>query len=89
MCWIKTKVRGVVSLVTMIILLKNLEYGWCQNIRNLESSFLSLDFAHVYRECNKKAGGLSNEALSMTSGLLQFTEICEGEIVGNGSMNLF
>ena len=21
--------------------------GWCQNIRSLESSFLSLDFAHV------------------------------------------
>ena len=66
--------RGVVALVTMITLLKNLEYGWCQNIRNLESSFLSLDFSHVYREYNKKADGLSNEALYMASGLLQFTE---------------
>ena len=89
MCWIKPKVRGVVALVTMITLLKNLEYGLCQNIRNLESSFLSLGFAHVYREYNKKTDGLSNESLSMESSLLQFTEICEGEIVGNGSMKLF
>ena len=82
--------RGVVALVTMITILKNMEYGWCQNIRNLESSFLSLDFSHVYREYNtEKANGLSKEALSMASGLLQFTEIYEGEIVGNGSMKLF
>ena len=47
------------------------------------------DFAHVYREYKKKVDGLSNEALSMASGLLQFTEICESEIVGNGSMKLF
>ena len=89
MCWIKPKVRGVVALVTMITLLKNLEYGWCQNIRSLESSILSLDFAHVYREYNNKVDGLSNEVLSMAAGILQFTEICEGEIVGNGSMKLF
>ena len=89
MCWIKPKVREVVALVTMITLLKNQKYGWCQNIRNLESSFLSLDFSHVYREYNKKVDGLSKEALSMAPGLLDFTEICEGEIVGNGSMKLF
>ena len=47
--------------------------GWCQNIRHLESSFLSFDFSHVYREYNKKADGLSKEALSMASGLLQLT----------------
>ena len=64
-------------------------YGWCQNIRNIESSFLSLDFSHVYREYNKKAYGLSKEALSMASGLLQFVEVCEIEIVENGSMQLF
>ena len=89
MCWIKPKVREVVALLTMITLLKNHEYGWCQNIRNLKSSFLYLDFANVYREYNKKVDGLSNEAISMASSLLQFTEICEGEIVGNGSMKLF
>ena len=89
MCWIKHIVREVVAMVKTITLLKNQEYGWCQNIKNLESSFLSLDFSHVYREYNKKTYGLSNEALSMESGLLQFTKICEGEIVGNGSMKLF
>ena len=61
----------------------------CQNIRNLKSSFLYLDFSRVYKEYNKKADSLSNEALSMASGLLQFIEICEGEIVGNGSMKIF
>ena len=89
MCWIKPKVREVVALVTMITLLKNQEYGWCQNIRNLESSFLFIDFAHVYKEYNNKEDGLSKEALYMAPGLLQFTEICEGAIVGNGSMKLF
>ena len=63
--------------------------GWCQSIRKLESSFLSLDFSHVYREYNKKAEGLSKEVHSLASTLLQFIEICEGKTVGYGSLQLF
>ena len=44
--------------------------GWCQNIRNLESSFLSIDLSHVYKEYNKKEDGLSKEALTLASFLL-------------------
>ena len=61
--------------------------GWCQNIENMESSFL-LDFHHVYREYNVKADGLSKEALSLASSLLHYTEFTEGECVGNGSIQL-
>ena len=66
----------------------NLE-GWCQNIKKLESSFLSLDFLHVYREYNEKEDGLSKEALSLAIGHLYFTEFFEGEIIGNGLIQFF
>ena len=76
-------VNGRVALLSL-----NLE-GWCQNIRKLESSFLSLDFLHVYREYNEKADGLSKEALSLDIDHLYFTEFFEGEIIGNGLIQLF
>ena len=63
--------------------------GWCQNIRELESSFLHLDFLHVYREFNVKADGLSKEALSLASGLLLYSEFTEGECIGNGLIQLY
>ena len=63
--------------------------GWCQNIRNLESPFLLLDFHHVYREYNVKADGLSKEALSLAYGLLLYFEFTEGECIGNGLIQLY
>ena len=66
----------------------NLE-GWCQSNKTLETSFLSLDFSHVYREYNEKEDGLSKEELSLASCLLLFIESFEGEVVGNGSIQLY
>ena len=63
--------------------------GWCQNIRELESSFLHLDSYHVYKEFNVKADGLSKEALSLDSGLLLYFEFIEGLCIGNGSIQLY
>ena len=63
--------------------------GWCHNINELKSFFLSLDFLHVYREYNEREDGLSKEAFSMAMGLLSFTEFYEGEIIGNGMLQLF
>ena len=48
--------------------------GWCHNISDLKSFFLSLDFLHVYREYNEREDGLSKEAFSMATGLLSFIE---------------
>ena len=48
--------------------------GWCHNIRDLESCFIQLDAIHIYREYNEMADGLSKEALTMASRLLQFSE---------------
>ena len=63
--------------------------GWCHNIYELKSYFLSLYFLHVYREYNERADGLSKEVLSLATGHLFFTELYEGEIIGNGSIHLF
>ena len=76
-------INGRVSLSAL-----NLD-AWCQNIRELESSFLHLDFLHVYREFNVKADGLSKEALSLASGLLLYSEFTDGECVGNGTIQLY
>ena len=66
----------------------NLE-GWCHNICELRNHFLSLHFLHVYMEYNKREDSLSKEALSMATGFFIFTEFYEGEIIGNGSLQLF
>ena len=63
--------------------------GWCQNIRELESSFLQLDSCHVYREYNVKADGLSKEALTLASTLLLYFKFTESECIGNGTIQLY
>ena len=63
--------------------------GWCQNIRDLESSFLQRDACHVYREYNVMVDGLSKEALSMALGLLHYSEFTEGECTGCGTFQLY
>ena len=63
--------------------------GWCQNIKDLESSFLQLESCHVYREFNVMADGLSKEALSMASSLLHYSEFTEGECTGYGTFQLY
>ena len=66
----------------------NLE-GWFQNICELMNHFLSLHFLHVYREYNKREDSLSKEVFSMAVVFFIFTEFYEGEIIGNGSLQLF
>ena len=66
----------------------DLDY-WCDNITELKSSFLSLDFRHVYREHNKNADCLSKEVLCIASRLLSFLELYEGVIIGGGMLQLF
>ena len=50
----------------------NLEH-WCNIIYDIMQAFLSLDIKHIYREYNKSAGGLSNEAFKMMAGHLHFS----------------
>ena len=66
----------------------NLE-AWCLNIRQLISWFTFVDFSHVFREHNKRVDTLSKEGLSMRVGHLSLTEICEDEVVGDVSLQLF
>ena len=62
--------------------------GWCHNIQDLESCFIQLDDVHIYREYNEMVDGLSKEALTMASSLLQFSEFTEGECTELGSFQL-
>ena len=62
--------------------------GWCQLIRDLQSFFIHLHTAHVYREYNVKADSLSKEALHLASGSLHFMEFTEGECIGMGTFQL-
>ena len=75
--------QGRLSLATM-----DLE-AWCMNIIELYASFISIYYQHVYREYNKKANILSNEGLKMASGLLSFTEYCEGIVIGEDILQFF
>ena len=63
--------------------------GWCHIIRDLQYSFIHLHSAHVYKEFNVKADGLSKEALLLASGSLHFMEFTEGECIGMGTFQLF
>ena len=66
----------------------NLE-AWCINTRKLISLFTFVDFSHVYREHNKRADTLSKEGLNMAASHLSFTEICEDEVYGDVTLQLF
>ena len=63
--------------------------SWCDNTRKLISLFTYEDFSHVYREHNKRAYSLSKEGLHMASCHLTFAEVCEGEVLGEGALQLF
>ena len=60
--------------------------AWCINIKILSSSFYYIDYKHVYREYNEKVDILSKEGLVMASGLLSFTEFCEGIVIGEATI---
>ena len=75
--------QGRSSLATM-----DLE-AWCMNIIELSASFISIYYQHFYREYNKKVDILSKEGLKMASGLLSFTEYCEGIVIGEGNLQIF
>ena len=66
----------------------DLEHWWSR-ITDVKTSFLSINFQHVYRENNTSVDGLSKEALLLESGLLTFTEVMEGEVIGGGTLQLF
>ena len=72
------------STLTMV----NLE-AWCINIRQLISLFTFVDFSHVFREHNKRADTISKEGIIMAVGHLPLTEICEGEVYGEVTLQLF
>ena len=66
----------------------NLE-AWCNNTKNLFSSFTSMDFSHVYREYNMSSDSLSKDGLLMALGHLSFTEYCKGDIYREFYLQLF
>ena len=66
----------------------NLE-AWCINIRKLISLFTFVDFNHDFREHNKRADTLSKEGLNMAAGHLSLTEICDDEVYGEVTLQLF
>ena len=51
---------------------------WCDRISEVNDSFLSLDFQHVYREHNTIVDFLSKDALNLVLGLLSFSKFLEG-----------
>jgi ribonuclease HI len=51
--WLKNK--GKLQVTTLL--------GWKDRIRQLQSSFIKLNFKHIYRENNKEADSLSKAAL--------------------------
>ena len=66
----------------------NLE-AWCLNTRKLISLFTFVDFSHVFREHNKRVDTLSKEGINMVAGHLSLTEICDDEVYGEVTLQLF
>ena len=66
----------------------NLE-AWCYNNKLLMFSFTLVDYTHVYREHNKRAGILSKDGLSLAHGHLLFTESYDNEIIREDYFQLF
>ena len=62
--------------------------GWCEKIKSLKSSFLSLEFQHVYREHNQIADFLSKEALILAIGKLSHSEFFDGHMIGGGETHI-
>ena len=62
--------------------------GWCEKIKSLKSSFLSLEFQHVYREHNQIADFLSKEALILAIGKLSHSEFFDGYMIGGGETHI-
>ena len=80
------QVKGRVALSAL-----NLE-GWCQNIRNPESSFLSLLISFMFIENTMRrrmAYPRRHSLWPLATDHLYFIELFEGEIIGNGSFQLF
>ena len=62
---------------------------WCERIDALKSSFLTINFSHIYREHNSSADTLSKEALSLDMGPLSYLEFIDGEKIGSTTIQLF
>ena len=62
---------------------------WCACIEALNQSFLSLNFQHVYREYNHIDDRLSKEPPNLDKGYLNFLEFMEGELIHDGSHQIF
>ena len=63
--------------------------GWCEKIKSLKSSFLSLEFQHVYREHNQIVVYLSKEALILAIGKLSHSDFFDGNLIGGGETHIF
>ena len=75
--------NGLASLETLELA------GWCIEITNLQSYFIHLESAHVFREFNVQVDRLSKEALHIPTGLLYSMEFIEGACIWHGSAQLF
>ena len=62
---------------------------WCDRITEVKSSFLSINFQHIYREHNMSADVLSKEALSLDMGKLSYIEMLDGESIGSDTIMFF
>ena len=64
-------------------------FHWCQETRNLITSFPDLSFSHIFREHNRIADRLSKTALTMTPGFGCFSEFSEDHLVTYDTFQLF
>ena len=55
---------------------------WCERIYALKSSFLTINFSHIYREHKSNADALYKESLSIDMGTLSCLEFLDGEKIG-------
>ena len=63
--------------------------SWCEAIRQMMLSFLSLDLQHVYREHNQSADGFSKGAVVLDSGLCHISEFLDDSVIEFGEFKLF
>ena len=62
---------------------------WCECIDALKSSFLTINFSHIYREHNSSVDTLSKEALSLDMGTLTSMEFFDEKMIGSTTIQLF
>jgi ribonuclease HI len=66
--WLKNKIKLQVTTL----------FGWKERIKQLQSSFIKLNFKHTYRENNKEVDSLSKAALKKKAGIITYNLWVDG-----------